>query len=151
MNRLRRLAVAVVALGCLAIAAPAAVAAPAPASGTFVEHEAHYLSDTFVGDTEVLTLWRNVTLTGTYRGTARAAQVIVIPPEGLATSHIVMQFRGRVCGELKSLVFRITVQTDLFTAFSGTWKAYEDGRLQGGGTLGGVPDQGGDYVGQVSC
>jgi hypothetical protein len=129
----------------------AALGATQPASGQFIEGAPTYLSDTMVGGYEVLTLKRDVTVTGSYDGKAKAREVITIRPDGTGSAQIVMDFKGKACGQPAKLKFVISIETDLVTSFSGSWSAFDESGRDGNGSLAGVPDMGGNYIGTMRC
>jgi hypothetical protein len=62
-----------------------------------------------------------------------------------------LNFNGKACGKHAKLTFVISAETDLVSSFTGTWTAFDESGRQGHGTLTGVPDVGGDYVGEMRC
>jgi hypothetical protein len=151
MQRACRLALLLVLGACLAGPVAAASAATRPAAGTFVEGPANYLSDTMIGDDEVLTLTRDVVFAGTYTGNGKAFQVIVIHPDGTGDVKIAIHFQGLACGRPASLLFLISGTTNLIDTVTGRYVVLDHGQVRGSGRFDGRPDIGGTYEGTAQC
>jgi hypothetical protein len=156
MRTTRKLALALtlaaVAIAALAAAAPAATA---PAAGQFIEGREHIIDERQVGDDWWYTIKRNVTVTGTYSGTAHFTELVIIEPDG--TTHLdgVMEFRGTVCGEQARLEFDVTGHGNQASTIDGTYVVRDTGRdageVVGTGTFTGIPGTAGDYTGTADC
>jgi hypothetical protein len=155
--RFTRQLVVLAALSLLALAALATTAAAAttPASGLFVEGPETILDERQVGDDWWFTIQRDVEFTGTYSGTARFTELVIIEPD--LTTHLygAMEFVGTACGKRARLRFLVTGHGSQLDVIEGSYVVFGTGRsaakIVGNGTFTGVPGTAGEYTGTANC
>jgi hypothetical protein len=157
MRFTRKLAlVLVLAAVALAALATTASAATVPSSGLFIEGPEQIIDERQVGDDLWFTIKRDVEVTGTYSGTARFTELVIIEPDGTTHLYGVMEFAGTACGKPARLRFLVTGHGSQVEGFIdgeyvvlGTGRAAR--RVLGRGTFTGVPGTAGEYVGTADC
>ena len=151
------LAAAVVALSLVTLAAMATTASAAtkPTSGLFIEGPETILDERQVGDDWWFTIQRDVEVTGTYSGTARFTELVIIEPD--LTTHLygAMEFSGTVCGGPAKLRFVISGHGSQLDVIEGGYTVLGTGRsagkIVGTGRFTGVPGTAGEYTGTANC
>jgi hypothetical protein len=148
------LALALAAVALTAVTSTA-TAAPAPAAGTYVEGPETIVYEREVGGSLILVIERDVTMTGTYDGVARAIEHLIIRPNGDTIMHAALDFTGTACGKPAQLALVLNARGNLVEDFiGGTWTAVgraggdsHAGRGEFSGTAGGF----GTYEGAAAC
>jgi hypothetical protein len=161
MHFTRRLRV-LLALALFSFSAVVATASAStqPAAGTFVEGPETIVEEQESGGNLIIELTRAVVFSGTYTGSARAYQRIVIHKDGSANLQMEITFSGLACGQPAELEFSVVAQVTFDENFmgdvAGTYTVIDSGgsgsrTLRGHGEFEGLAGIGGAYQGQAHC
>ena len=156
MRRISRVTMTAAAAIGFAVCASPALAATAPAAGSFTEGPETITSAKFADGNEIYTLTREAVFSGSYVGVGHADQRIVIHKDGSGNANMTIDFVGTACGKPVTLTFLVVATVDFVTnTMSGSYVVKDPGPggsdARGQGTFTGAPGSGGLYEGAIHC